>query len=678
LARDLVEVVATLDHPRDLVWTVVSDLESYPRYVSEISWCEPTRPGPPRSGSHYDMRFSVGEGQVSRHDVEILVYRPRQYLVLVSRHWPDGHLVLRLNPLGPERTELQLTITPPRNRPFTVATVKWLRKRARTAIQLVSDHLSGVPVTGSSAPHERVSHAPTGQQRMSVRKTLVEAGVLSPRHPWTLLRQLHGLARRDATIVGAYRTSAAFAPHDVAITDDDRTVTFAEVDGRTNRLANALTEYGVRPGSHVVLMCRNHAALLESVIACGKLGAHTLILDTDLPAAQVTDVLRRYHPVAMLVDDEFAPPSSGSPAVLRIGTWGSAEPALEGLIGHRSAKQVKAPSAKGRITALTSGTPNNSRGAGRRNPHALRTVAAVLARIPLRAGERTLVAAPLFHSWAGLAAMQLGMPLHAKLVLQREFDAEQTLRLIQTHQATSLFTVPSVLREIMSLPPRVIRKYDTSSLRVVASSGPPMSPQLVTAFMDEFGDVLYNLYGSTETSWASIADPKHLRAAPTTAGRPPAGTRIEIQDNWGRPVPPGVVGRICVGDEVCGYGRNAGKPLRTGDRGYLDADGRLFVAGNSDPVIRPESRLKQLLLSLPQVADAAVITVSDRELDQRLAAYVTLRPGATLTAAAVRQALNAHLPGLAVLRDVIFVDSLTRNATTTAMRRLHGTPNVAD
>jgi acyl-CoA synthetase (AMP-forming)/AMP-acid ligase II len=414
------------------------------------------------------------------------------------------------------------------------------------------------------------------------------------------------------------------------------------------------------------------------VIACGKLGAHALILSTDLPTAQVNDVLRRYRPVVMLVDDEFAPPSPDSPALLRIRTWGAGKPSLEGLLKRGSAKQVKTPSTKGRVTVLAAGKPNDPRGASRRDPHGLRPVAAVLSRIPLRAGERTLVAAPLFHSWAGLAALQLGMPLHAKLVLPRHFEAEQTLRLVQAHRCTSLFTTPDVLAQIMELPPRVIRKYDTSSLRVVASSGPTMSPELVTAFMDEFGDVLHHLYGSAAMSWASIADPNDLRAAPTTAGRPPTGTRIEIQDTWERPVPPGVVGQICVGDD----GRKTGGLLRTGDRGYVDADGRLFVADHDDAVRQPRSTLpcplQRLLLTLPQVADAAVVAVSDRELDQRLAVYVALRPGATLTAAAVRDFLSTELPGLAVLRDVIFVDSLTRNATTKVMRRLLSAPKLVD
>jgi acyl-coenzyme A synthetase/AMP-(fatty) acid ligase len=197
--------------------------------------------------------------------------------------------------------------------------------------------------------------------------------------------------------------------------------------------------------------------------------------------------------------------------------------------------------------------------------------------------------------------------------------------------------------------------------------------------MDEFGDVLYHLYGSAEVSWATIAGPNHLRAAPTTSGRPPAGTRIEIQDTWGRPVPPGVVGQICVGDDVFGYsGRDTGELLRTGDRGYVDADGRLFVAAHIDTVAPPEGELEQLLRTLPQVADAAVVSVAGQELEQRLAAYVVLRPGASLTAAEVRDFLSTQLPGLAVLRDVIFIDSLTHNAPTKVMRQLLSTPRMAE
>jgi acyl-CoA synthetase (AMP-forming)/AMP-acid ligase II len=290
----------------------------------------------------------------------------------------------------------------------------------------------------------------------------------------------------------------------------------------------------------------------------------------------------------------------------------------------------------------------------------------------------------MFHTW-GLAAVQLATPLRATLVLPRRFDAEVTLRMIHQHRCTSLFAVPIMLQRIVDLPARVRDRYDTSSLRVVASSGSSLPASFVTSFMDTFGDVLYNLYGSTEASWASIADPTDLRLAPTTAGRCPVGTRLGILDEDGRPVPPGVVGRICVGNAMLFEGYTNGTRLamhsglmETGDRGLLHADGRLYVSGRDDDMIVSGGEkvfpgpVEELLLSLPGVRDAAVVGVPDREYGQRFAAYVALYPGARLTAAGIRAYIHDHLPRYAVPRDVIFLNRLPRNATGKVVRHLLG------
>ena len=680
MSTDLVEVVVTLAHPRERVWAVVCDIESHPRFVREISWVEHVGHAQTGTGRRYELRFSVDQGPVFRNEMEILVLRPPEHIVAVSPHWPGGHVAVRLNASGPRQTELHLTISLPEIKPPTVLTAGWLRKRARRAIAVIDDHLSGTAVTTSRSRRDQTAR---NQSQLAVAKVLTRAGVLSPGRPDRLLKQLNAVAKWGATMAGGYQAALARVPDKAAIADDLGVLTFANVDARTTRLANGLTEIGVRQGRRVALMCRNHGAFVESLIACGKLGAHALLLNTGLSAAQVTDTVHSHRPAALLLDDEFMPLTEALPPALpRIRTWGAGEPTLDGLIEAAPTTKVKPPTAEGKIIVLTSGTTSNPKGARRRNPHGLRTAAAVLSRIPLHEGERMMVAAPLFHTW-GLAALQLGMPLHATLVLQRRFDAESTLRLIEENRCTSLFAVPIMLQRIMDLPKQVIRNYDTSSLRVVASSGSAMSARFVTAFMDEFGDVLYNLYGSTEVSWASIADPADLRAAPTTAGRCPIGTRVGILDARGEPVPPGVVGQICVGNDMLFEGYTGGGTNKsyddlmvTGDRGYLDADGRLFVAGRDDDMIisggenvfpRP---VEELLMTLPEVEDVAVVGVPDREFGQRFAAYVALRPGAVLTPAVVRDYVHDHLPRFAVPRDVVFVDSLPRNATGKVMRRL--------
>ncbi|MDQ3578723.1 MAG: AMP-binding protein, partial [Actinomycetota bacterium] len=173
------------------------------------------------------------------------------------------------------------------------------------------------------------------------------------------------------------------------------------------------------------------------------------------------------------------------------------------------------------------------------------------------------------------------------------------------------------------------------------------------------------------------------RAAPTTAGRCPVGTRLGILDTKGDPVPPGVVGRICVGNEMLfeGYTNGTSNQMHhdlmvTGDRGYLDADGRLFVAGRDDDMIvsggenvfpRP---VEELLLGLAEVVDAAVVGVPDRDFGQRFAAYVALKPGARLGVTAVQEYVHDHLERFSVPRDVIFVPKVPRNATGKVVKRL--------
>jgi acyl-CoA synthetase (AMP-forming)/AMP-acid ligase II len=339
------------------------------------------------------------------------------------------------------------------------------------------------------------------------------------------------------------------------------------------------------------------------------------------------------------------------------------------------------PKKPGKLVVLTSGTTGTPKGARRPTPPGFGAIAAMLSRMPLRRDEVMLLAAPLFHAW-GLAALQVSTPLLATVVLMERFDAEECLKTIALQRCTALVLVPVMLQRILELPAAVVNRYDTSSLKVVASSGSPIPGAAVLKFMDTFGDILYNFYGSTEVSWATIADPSDLRVAPTTAGRPPLGTRIAILDKAGDPLPIGAVGRIFVGNDMLfdGY-TNAASPavedqlMDTGDLGYLDASGRLFVAGRDDEMIisggenvfpRP---VEEAIAVLPQVADVAVVGVPDPEFGQRLAAFVVCADGASLDEAMVKGYVRNRLSRFSIPRDVTFVDQLPRTATGKILKR---------
>jgi fatty-acyl-CoA synthase len=259
------------------------------------------------------------------------------------------------------------------------------------------------------------------------------------------------------------------------------------------------------------------------------------------------------------------------------------------------------------------------------------------------------------------------------------------LRLIAEHRAAVLVAVPVMIQRIMALPEETRRRYDTSSLRIVGLSGSALPGELATRFMDAFGDVAYNLYGSTEIGWASIADPADLRAAPGTAGRVPLGAEVRILDESGRAVGAGDSGRIFVRSGLLfdGYTGGGGKEvvdgfMSTGDVGHFDGDERLFVDGRDDDMIVSGGEnvfpreVEDLLSDHPDVADAAVIGVTDDEYGQRLVAYVVATDGidgGDELAARLRSYVGQHLARYKVPREVRVIDELPRNATGKVLKR---------
>jgi len=217
---------------------------------------------------------------------------------------------------------------------------------------------------------------------------------------------------------------------------------------------------------------------------------------------------------------------------------------------------------------------------------------------------------------------------------------------------------------------------------VTAASGSALPGELATEWMDTFGDNLYNLYGSTEVAWATIATPEDLRAAPGTAGRPPRGTRVRIVDHDGHDVPPGKTGRVFVGNDMNfeGYTGGGGKEelgglLSSGDVGHFDAGGRLFIDGRDDEMIVSGGEnvfpreVEDLLARHEAIVEVAVIGVPDDEFGQRLKAFVVAREDAELTADDVKGHVKANLARFKVPREVEFLDSLPRNATGKVLKR---------
>jgi acyl-CoA synthetase (AMP-forming)/AMP-acid ligase II len=238
------------------------------------------------------------------------------------------------------------------------------------------------------------------------------------------------------------------------------------------------------------------------------------------------------------------------------------------------------------------------------------------------------------------------------------------------------------MQRILELPREVLGRYDLRGLRVVAVSGSQLPGALSDRWMDAFGDNVYNLYGSTEVAWATIATPRDLREAPGTTGRPPHGTVVRIYDDDGRTVPQGATGRIFVGNEMAfeGYTGGGNKDvidglLSSGDVGHLDEVGRLFVDGRDDDMIVSggenvfPSEVEDLLAGHDAVLEVAVFGVDDEEFGQRLKAVVVTRAGAAVTEDELKAHVKANLAAFKVPREIVFVDALPRTATGKVLKR---------
>lgn len=682
MSFDYLAFDAVLPHPREQVWRLIGSPELAPRFFVGVTSCEVVPPAAPGEPRQYVFRTAPGSSVVE-YCLQLTTQRQGEKLVLAGLPDTGGWISVDLSDDRADRTRLSFVVFKPAVRhPEEKGWGKAeIRAWVRAGVRRIGDYLSGEPTSVVRNEGESAT------VQLSVLTTMVRSGVIAPARPDRAYRQLNALAKWGFTLVGGYRAAAARAARHTALADDRGRRTFGELDERTTRLAAALLARGIGPGSQVAVLARNHTAMVECMVATGKAGADMVLLNTGLATRQLEEIVDRHPLAAVFADDEFSDATCYFPDDLPLisTTSPTSVPGatdLEQEIATAPDVAVRPPETAGKLIVLTSGTSGTPKGARRPTPKGFSTIAAMLSRIPLKADEPMLIAAPLFHSW-GLAALQLSTPLRSTVVLTDRFDAEACLRAVSLHRCTTMIAIPIMLQRILNLPESVRARYDTSSLRVVATSGSALSGSLVTEFMDAYGDILYNFYGSTEVSWGAVATPQDLRRAPTTAGRPPLGTSLAVLDGDGKPVPKGAVGRIFVGNEMLFDGYTEGETpsvadnmMDTGDLGHLDADGRLFVSGRDDEMIisggenvfpRP---VEEALAMLPQVSEVAVVGVPDAEYGQRLAAFIVLRDGARLDPDMVRNYIHHRLARYAVPREVTFLPRLPRNTTGKVLKRL--------
>ena len=513
------------------------------------------------------------------------------------------------------------------------------------------------------------------------------ARLIAPMRPDRYLKIVAAMRREGMGMTVGFAGAAQRCPHRPGLVDELGTLTWRQLDERINAFAAALQALPQGQPGVVGVMCRNHRGFVEAVAAASRIGSDVVLLNTSFAGPALAEVVNREGVDIMVYDEEFTETVNRAladkPDATRILAWtdGQHDVTVEKLIADHAGRGPARTGRKGRMILLTSGTTGTPKGANQTGGNAgVGTLKAILDRTPWRSEETVVIVAPMFHAW-GFSQLVFAASMACTVVTRRKFDPEATLELVDRHRATGLAVVPVMFDRIMELPDEVRKRYSCKSLRFAAASGSRMRPDVVIAFMDQFGDVIYNNYNATEAGMIATATPQDLRAAPDTAGRPAGGTEIRILDKEFNEVPTGEVGTIYVRNDTQFEGYTSGTTkdfhagfMSSGDVGYLDENGRLFVVGRDDEMIVSGGEnvypieVEKTLAAHPDVAEASVIGVDDEQYGQRLAAFVVLEPGGGATPDTLKQHVRENLANYKVPREITILDELPRGSTGKILR----------
>jgi fatty-acyl-CoA synthase len=513
----------------------------------------------------------------------------------------------------------------------------------------------------------------------------IRAGLVGPEMPHKVAQMLISF-ERYGMLGGGMSLAALRHGNQLGLIDERGELTYRELDRRVNSLATAWRRDGLQAGDGVAILARNHRGFLEAFFAAAKCGARIILFNTSFSGPQVREVAEREGVDLFVFDEEFGGMVEGvDPPHGRWISWADSNPdaddTLDALIESAPDEAPPKPEHAPKVVILTSGTTGTPKGAGRDVPWSLSPIGGLLSKVPFRAREVTELSVPMFHA-LGFSQMLLGIALGSTLILHRKFDPAETIKSLQEHDARAMIVVPVMLQRMLGLDDSEWEGKEFPNLRIIFVSGSQLGEELAQRATERFGPVIYNLYGSTEIAFATIANPEDLEAAPSTVGRVVHGAVVKLLDDHGNEVEKGESGRIFVGNSIQfeGYTGGGSKDevgglMASGDVGHFDEKGRLFIDGRDDEMIVSggenvfPAEVEELLVKHEGVAEAAAIGVEDEDFGQRLKAFVVKRDGAELSEDDVKAYVKDNLARYKVPREVVFIDELPRNATGKVLKR---------
>jgi acyl-CoA synthetase (AMP-forming)/AMP-acid ligase II len=510
------------------------------------------------------------------------------------------------------------------------------------------------------------------------------SGLLRPVGPRAGARIISGLWRTGLTPAAAIAIGAARHPDRDAIIDDEGATTYHELDQRIESIAGALWTRR-RGRATFAVLCRNHRGFIEAFAVGARLGHEIVFLNTEITESQLGRILERHDPDVLVYDEEYADiVNACGYDGRRVLAWheGDADDRLT-LDSLAVGGHAKAPAnhRSSKITLLTSGTTGLAKGVSRDVDlmGVVESAATGMSIMQLKDGDVSVVSPPFFHA-LGFAMLMSTLSVSGTVVSHRRFDPDQVVADIEAHRATVLTGVPLMLQRLLKSK-QAQPERDISSIRVALTGASPIPPSTVAEFLEAFGPVLVNVYGSTETGIVSMATPEDLLVEPSTLGRPGLGISVLILRDDRSIAAAGERGTIFMrgGMLFDGYTADGDATpeakevvdgyVNTGDMGRLDELGRLYVDGRDDDMVVSGGEnvfpleVEHALGEHPSIGEAVVLGIEHEEFGQVLRAYVTVTSDEPPKDTELRDFLRDRLERFKVPKEFVVLDEFPRNAT---------------
>lgn len=474
---------------------------------------------------------------------------------------------------------------------------------------------------------------------------LYKMSVLTPLGIYRLIAAIYQCGMGLMTLLFfAERTYA----NKVVLVDDNEELTYKQLFSQSNNISHILfKDYGLRSGQKVGFLCKNHVSMVKAIFAVSRLGADIYLLNTELSKVQIQQLINQHQFDLIVYDPEFHFEQPNG----KVMSYHEHLPAINNLHRIESNLKLKRRSSS-KIILLTGGTTGKSKEVAHQPSlfNYLHPFLGLLTRLNLLEYNTSFIATPIFHGY-GVAVLFLFIALGKKVVVCQQFDAGNACQLIRSHQVEVITVVPIMIRKLL--------KYhveDLKTLKCIASGSAELQPKLVEEIQKKLGDVLYNLYGTSEAGLTTIATPQDLRYSAKTIGKKINGVPLKVLDNDMRLVNAGLIGQFCIMSD------RKGNWIETGDLGYQDKNGYYFLCGRKDDMVISGGvnvyplELEQLLILHPEIEDVAVVGMKDEEFGQRLKVYIQSANDATLTKEELYEWLRPQIARFQTPKEIVFVD----------------------